>query len=517
MTTLRLELAPAPLELTATEAPSPAEGGAAPAPRRLVGGLAVPYNVEARVAGKLVTFAPGSITAAERVPLLLGHDVNRPVGVLKGGDETPDGYRASYSIDETPDGDAALTQAKSGSRAGLSVGVDVLEFQGDEDAERIRVTAGRLAETSLVSLSAYQSASVDTIAASQPPREGESMTDHETPDPAPEPEPEPEAEPEPRRPALVIAERERPEMTLGEYVQTYIRAEKGDRAAVGRIEAALTRGDVTTSPGVVPITYVQQVLDSLGADRPLFNAMNHADMPASGMTIRRPEVTDRPAGNWLANDQAGAPTDTVAITNKDETVKQWAWGGAASVALVERSSPSYIEEVFAQAVKNYYRAVEADIAAGFPSTVGGSASVGAAVAVFMEAYRTAPDLLVLGALAYGRLLDATGVAMFISGSADAAGNANYAGMNVVTSPDLPPGDGWVTSGEFQEIRESAPIRLTVSDVTSLSLEIGVTSFYARTQTLQALGAGPVNGAVGIPTFTPLAAGAQGAPSSRGSK
>ena len=78
-------------------------------------------------------------------------------------------------------------------------------------------------------------------------------------------------------------------------------------------------------------------------------------------------------------------------------------------------------------------------------------------------------------------------------------------MEVVASPDVAAADAWITSREFQEIRESSPIRLSVSDVTSLSLEIGVTAFYARSTLLQTLGG--VAGAVRIAGFTPVAAAA----------
>jgi len=161
--------------------------------------------------------------------------------------------------------------------------------------------------------------------------------------PEPEPTPEPAPEPEPTTPRLVLAERSEPEMRLGEYVQNLVRAERGDRAARERIEAALTREVIANNPGVVPIAYVTQMIDSLGYTRPLFDAMTHAEMPPAGMTIRRPEITTRPNGDWLADDTAGAPSGAVAIVNHDETVTQWAWGGSASVALVERSSPSYVE------------------------------------------------------------------------------------------------------------------------------------------------------------------------------
>lgn len=503
---MRLRLDPTPLDLTA-EAPANGEQ----AGRRQIGGLAVPYEVEAEIGGLLVTFAADSVSVAGAPPLLLGHDVNRPVGVLVDAASDAAGLRAIWQIDATADGDAALTQAQSGSRRGLSVGADVEEYESDpDDDQRIRVTAARMAETSLVALAAYQAAGVDHVAAAKN-RSEDAMSETPQPQPAPpdpQPAPDPQPDPQPAPPAraraaaVVIAERDQPDMRLGEYVQTFIRAERGDRGARERIEAALTRGDVTTSPGVVPIAYVTGVVDSLGAARPLYDAMQHAEMPAAGMTIRQPEMTTRPDGNWLANDQAGAPSGAVVIGNKDVAVKQWAWGGSASVALVERSSPSYVEEVFAAAIRSYYRDVEATIAAAFPTAASTFTKVGPAVAAYMGAYRDYPALLVCGGNAYGKLLDAVGTLMFASGSVDAKGNGTYAGLEVIASPDVAPDDAWVTARDFLVVRETSPIRLSVSDVSSLSLEIGVTSFYAQTQERQAIGA--VAGAVRIATFAPVA-------------
>jgi HK97 family phage prohead protease len=473
--------------------------------------MAVPYELEARVGFQLVTFAPDSVSVDGSSPLLLGHDPNRPVGVLRSSSSEAGGLRATYAVDPTADGDAALAQARSGSRRGLSVGVDLETFEQDpENEDRIRVTAARLAETSLVAMAAYPGAGVDTIAAHKSHDRG-AETVSETPPNPPEPDPTPEPEPEPEtsdpvqaaRPRLVIADRGEPDMRLGVYVQDLVRMERGDRGARDRIEAQLTRGDITSSPGVVPIAYVNQLIDSLEAKRPLFDAMTHAEMPGSGMTIRRPEITTRPDGGFLADDTAGAPTGPVAIVNHDMTVRQWAWGGAASVALVERSSPSYVEEIMQQAVKSYFRDVEADIATAFPVAASTITTVGPAVAAYFAAYHDYPDLLVCGGDAYGKLLDATGIMMFASGSVDAVGGSGrYAGLQVVVSADVAPGDAWVCGKDFQEIRESTPLRLSVSDVSSLSLEIGVTAFYARTQLEQSLGGVP--GAVRIATFAPVA-------------
>lgn len=506
----RLELAPQPVDLTAE---APAQAGE-PA-RRHIAGLAVPYEIEARVGFQLVTFAEGSVTVDGASPLLLGHDPNKPVGVLVDHAAEAGGLRATWAVDTTADGDAALTQAQSGSRRGLSVGVDLDTFDQDPDDEnRIRVTAARLAETSLVAMAAYPAAGVDQVAAQKPQDRSDRMSvDDPRPPEAPQPDPQPDPQPTQAAPQarVVIAERAQPAMRLGEYVRTLVRAERGDQDARARIEAALTRGNVTTAPGVVPIAYVDGIIDSLGDDRPLYDAMTHAEMPPSGMTIRRPEVATRPDGNWLADDTAGAPSNAVSIINHDVAVKQWAWGGSASVALVERSSPSYIEEIFAGALSSYRRDVEVSIGAAFPVAASTITKVGPAVAQYMTAYRTWPELLVCGADAYGKLLDAAGVLMFSSGNVDAKGNGSYAGLTVVASPDVPAADAFVTARDFVEVRESSPIRLSVSDVTSLSLEIGVTSFYSQTRLRQDMTiAGPVTvaGAVRIATFTPVGLEAQ---------
>lgn len=509
---MRLELEPQPIQITLSDPPDQPADAELP-PSRVVGGLVVPYGQTARIQGRKVTFRPGSVHAREHVPMLLGHNVDRPIGLMVTSAQGDAGLSGVFAIDQTADGDTAIVQARSGSRRGLSAGVDVIEANEDADGN-LDVIEGELAEVSQVTLAAYTDAAITQIAAQETdPQEGEKM-DTQPDQPATDAPAHLDAEiatqAERRQPVIVTAERSAPDMRLGEYVQTLVKAERGDTVARQRIEAALDRQTIGTNPGVVPIAYVNDVLDSLGADRPLFDAMKHADMPAAGMTIRQPEVTTRPDGNWLPDDTAGAPTTPVNIGNKDVNIRQWAWGGSASVALVERSSPSYVEEVFKLVLESYYRDVEASIAAAFPTAASTITSLGGAVAAFMTAYRRFPNLIVAGADAYGKLLDATGVFLFTSGSANADGTARYAGMEVVPSADVAAADAWVTTRDFQVVRESSPIRLSVSDVTSLSLEIGVTSFYAQTDGLQHLGTPAVPGAVRIAGFQPVTAG-QAAP------
>ena len=299
---MRLELEPQPIQLQLEGDTLPPEAEA----KRIVGGLIVPYGVKANVGGRLITFEAGSVSVPDHVPFVLAHNLDRPIGVLVTHAQGEAGLSGVFAIDQTGDGDTAITQAKSGSRRGLSGGIDVIT--ADEDADgNLTVQEAELAEVSQVVLAAYSDSMITQIAAH---KEGKTMT--ETPKPAPDPDPEtPDPDPETetveaRRPVIVTADRERPRMRLGEYVQTLIKAERGDRVARDRIEAALTRETVATNPGVVPIAYVQEIIDSLGSDRPLFNAVSHAEMPPAGMTIRRPHITTRPDGSWLADDTAGA-------------------------------------------------------------------------------------------------------------------------------------------------------------------------------------------------------------------
>ena len=118
--------------------------------------------------------------------------------------QPPRACAGAWSVDQTGDGDTALTQAASGSRSGLSVGVDVDEFEQDPDTpERIRVTAATLAETSLVAMAAYLGASVDQIAAEKPRGKEPAVTDQPTPTDAGD-----QPEPAPPRPALILADRD---------------------------------------------------------------------------------------------------------------------------------------------------------------------------------------------------------------------------------------------------------------------------------------------------------------------
>ena len=146
------------------------------------------------------------------------------MGVLAEHVDQPSGVYARFSVDQTTDGDAALAQAQSGSRAGLSVGADIISFESLEEGELMRVTAARVTETSLVSLAAFDSAAVDAVAAAKPTgKEPVMSTPEEKPAPAAEAA-APPADERPNRtaPVIAIAERPQPKLRLSDYVRDLV-------------------------------------------------------------------------------------------------------------------------------------------------------------------------------------------------------------------------------------------------------------------------------------------------------
>ena len=144
-----------------------AQGAMVNRERRLVGGLAVPWNIAGQPSTGRTIFRPNSITApltASWVKLLVEHDTNRSVGTLAEYRETPAGLLAALRVADGPAGDAALDGIENGTRDALSVRVEVDDWRV-LDGNTLEVRASRLREISLVSVPAYVSARASVLAA----------------------------------------------------------------------------------------------------------------------------------------------------------------------------------------------------------------------------------------------------------------------------------------------------------------------------------------------------------------
>lgn len=133
-------------------------------------------KTEARtIAGRIVAFdansndhrlhiAAGALkprTPLKRVKLLVDHDQSQPVGYMTSLDHD----RAEFTVPDGTAGDAALADAQTGRRDGLSIGATINKAQWSDDGDTLIVTDAELYEVSLCAIPAFADAGVESVAA----------------------------------------------------------------------------------------------------------------------------------------------------------------------------------------------------------------------------------------------------------------------------------------------------------------------------------------------------------------
>lgn len=450
---------------------------------RTIAGIAVPYGETARLGDATYQFTAGSLRPARaRTPLLLGHDMNRPVGVLTALEDTPEGAVARFAVDPGPEGDTALAQAKSGSRAGLSIGASIVEASDDEDGVRV-VTQASLTEVSLVSVAAFASAEVQSVTAQEDPAET-------TTDPTPQEDTTVETETiaqdapaeiaEAPAPIAVAAQETKP-MTATEYVVASHKAQRGDVRALEEVRAALTVVETGDVPGLLPDAMTQAIIGGVSPVRAIAGAVRNAPLPATGLKMVQPKWGSVPEVAVIGFDDP-APSGAVTITNHEVDLVQWAWAGATSVSVIERGAPDYVESVFGKVADSYFAHVEGALVTLLSDTVTATtntgATPGACIAKVYDLTQRPADTLLVSPDVYGGWLDEEGILKFASGSLDNGMSGTAYGARVVVSPYLAAGTMYAMAASQVVLRESNPMRLTATNVGALQIEFGATGFYA---------------------------------------
>lgn len=447
---------------------------------RTIEGLAVPYGEHAQLGERAYSFTEGSLRPARaRTPLLLGHDTNRPVGVLTQLEDTANGAVARFKIDRGSEGDLALEQAQSGSRAGLSIGASIVEAQDGEDGVRV-VTQASLMEVSLCAIPAFAGAGVTSVTAeaSDPdtPNESEEDTVEEIhQEEAPEPV---AAEHAPS--ITVVAERPRRDLTAHEFIMASHKAAMGDRASQELVQAALTVVDTNNVPGLLPDAITNTIIGGVPSIRALAGAVRNVALPATGLKVVKPRWDDIPqVDNIGFNDDA--PSGPVAIINHEVDLVQWAWGGAVSVAVMERAASDYATNVYTKIIESYYGVVETALATTLSDTVTATsntaATVGGCIAAVYQLSKRPADTLLVSPDVYGNWLDDEGVLKFATGALSNQMGGNAYGARVIVSPVLSSGTVYAVASSQITLSESSPIRLTATNVGGLQIELGATGFY----------------------------------------
>jgi len=482
--------------------------------RRMIVGTVVPYGTVGQTSLGPVTFTPGSVTASEGVKLVLEHDMKRPIGKATGFVDGPERLVGSFRLSHTSAGSDALVEASDGLRDGLSVGARIVEHTVDASGTMI-VSAAELVEVSLVHAPAFADAVVTQVAASTPedddnPKSEEDTVENETTEVAAaevvaSPEPVVEAA-RPSTPYMTAMPRDAKNITAGGLLMHTLRAQFNgnleSKDVVTHVQATVAQQDTARDAGVIPVPLLREIVALVDANRPFVDSINRQPLPPSGMSFRVPRVTTS-----VAVAEQTSQFDELQSTQgqiQDFTVNVKTFGGTNEISrqLIDRSDPSYFEELLRQLAQSYAHQTDKfayDTVKG-SSTSTADTLYGAVVQGIADSYgimRFSPDTIVVAPggtsksawLDFLKAVDDDKRPLFAAASpSNAAGlitqgstNGTVAGLRMIVDPHIGANEkAHVFPSAFATFYEQggSPFQVQVTDVANLGVEVGVYGYVA---------------------------------------
>ena len=264
----------------------------------------------------------------------------------------------------------------------------------------------------------------------------------------------------------------------GDWASIVIRTLVGERVPDLKTRAWQ---DVVTADnlGVVPEAFLNEMIGVIDPSRPFLSTTRRMPLPAAGMTINVPVITQRPTTGIQSAEKALIDSTKTIITSTGFEAVTIAGGADISVQVLRRSSPSYLD-LFLELLGEAYamdaedRALDVLIAAvadGGPEPATAldpeNLSLGNAFVASFDATRRAPDTIWLSTQAVGEFIDAkasgTNAPLYpgLQASATAAGGitGTVSGLRPVHVPTLDvkgayaivgpsSGFGWTEDGTF---------------------------------------------------------------------
>ena len=458
------------------------------------------------------TFAAGSIEIADpsKIKLLSQHDLKKPIGRMTAAETRADGIYATFKLSRSSGGNDALIMAQEGLVTGLSIGAEIIASKPSKDGHTV-VSAAKLKEVSLVTVPAFASSEVLEIAAEEVIPVEETQTESET---AMENTPEAVAAPveaaavEAARPTVTASYYTTPRINLnvtaGEFAKAQINAARGDADARDLV-AALQVATVAENTGMVPPTYLKDVIGIIDSSRPFIDSIERAALPASGMKIFTPKLGTQASVDLTAEGAEFASSDTT-VTFQEDLVVKFAGAGKLDLELVDRSDPSfldlYLRELaasYAQKTDQYAAKIAADGSADSSSTTIYKA-IAKSIADSYGIMRQTPNNLLVATSGGNDNVDYAGLLGEVDGSnrplyaaaapQNAAGlitqgstNGTIAGLNLVVDPNYTGGTAGVKVGLVyptmaMRFHESGTLQIRANVVANGQLEIGIYGYVA---------------------------------------
>jgi len=459
------------------------------------------------------TFAANSIEIADptKIKLLSQHDLKKPIGRMTASETRADGIYATFKLSRSSGGNDALIMAQEGLVTGLSIGAEILSSQPSKDGYTV-VSSAKLKEVSLVTVPAFASSEILEIAAEEViPVEENPQTESET---AVENTPETVAAPveaaavEAARPTVTAMYYTNPRLNLnitaGEYAKAQLNASRGD-ADARELMAALQVATVAENTGMVPPTYLKDVIGIIDSSRPFIDSIERAALPASGMKIFTPKLGTQATVELTAEAAEFASTDTT-VTFQEDSVVKFAGAGKLDLELVDRSDPSfldlYLRELaasYAQKTDAYASKIAADGSSDSSSTTIYKALAKSIADSFGVMRQTPNNLLVATSggnddVDFAGLLgavDTTGRPLYAAAAPQNANglitqgstNGTVAGLNLVVDPNYAGGTAGIKVGLVyptmaMRFHESGTLQIRANVVANGQLEIGIYGYVA---------------------------------------
>lgn len=352
----------ATVEITAANAAQTATG------RTITGRIAV-YEVEGSPSSGRTIFAQGSIVPRQplsKVKLLLGHDLQNPVGYMTDFQADGGGITASFHIPPGEAGDAALEQAANHVRDGLSVGLQVRQHD-PIDGDLLRVTAAELYEVSLVSVPGFSETVVTEVKAHINQNEREEMTAEKAKEVQQEEEAAEKAPAASAAPANLTAK-----INAGSTI-TATQDSKGPAtvtAAADRLVQGYQGGELSNitaalsdvipandkGEGYLRKTWIGELFQASTVSRPMIELFG-SPKPLTGLKVYgwKWDLTKLPKVGKYTSDKKDIPSNQLATVPVEGTAQDFAAGWDIARKYFDLGDAGFIESVFRMAVDDYQR------------------------------------------------------------------------------------------------------------------------------------------------------------------
>ena len=437
-------------------------------PSRQITGLAVPWNVKATLSGgESVVFLEGSLPEDGPMPKLLEyHDDTRVIGRVTERVSTAEGMMFVAKLSATRAADDALALLADGALDSVSVGAVPTKFKRLADGT-LEVSEAKFVELSVVTVGAYESAQVYSVAASSPEEEA---PDEEEVIPNPTQPSEEDEMSEALEAAVPTApiqyaapKREFKLPTAAEYMVKFVAGGSEFAEFNQRIVAAAPNVTTTDTPGILPVPIISPIYNSFVANyRPLITAMGVRQMPASGKVFIRPKVTTHTTigasnGELVALDQGTFVVDDIQITKA-------LYGGYVKLSeeSMDMTSPEVLGALIDDMARIYANATDVAACATFEAGVSQTQALtddtdpadwvnfiyGAAAQILNNSNGNLPNVMVVSPTYYaslGALVDTAGRPLFPNvGPMNAVGtgasastfNGNAFGLSLVVDRNI---------------------------------------------------------------------------------